>query len=126
MLSEEERKKGFVRPVRKSYQHVGLPGPEFPLRDLTEEEKVRFAQWNYVKFEAYPESRLPITGNFWTQDRLDKIGKGCGSVTIMGLALAETYARDPSFYGATMCCICRKHLPVSEFVWEGTNERVGS
>lgn len=50
----------------------------------------------------------------------------CGAVTTMGLALSETYARDPSFYGATFCCNCRGHFPVAEFKWEGTNEKVGS
>jgi hypothetical protein len=44
----------------------------------------------------------------------------CGSVTTMGPAIAETYARQPSFYGATYCCTCRMHRPVGadgEFVW---------
>lgn len=55
----------------------------------------------------------------------------CGSVTTMGGAIAETYARNPKFYGATYCCHCRMHLPVSEFRWvetDGTTsiERVGS
>ena len=30
----------------------------------------------------------------------------CGSVTTMGLELAETYARDPGFYSGTMCVNC--------------------
>lgn len=56
----------------------------------------------------------------------------CGTVTYMSRELAETYARDPKFYGATYCCGCRKHLPVSEFVWtlssveDGPDEVVGS
>lgn len=74
VLTPEERAKGFVRPLRRSYRHVG----------------------------------------------------GCGTVTTMGQAIAETYARDPGFYGGTFCCECRKHLPLAEFVWEGTNEVVGS
>lgn len=44
----------------------------------------------------------------------------CGSVTTMGHTIAETYARDPSFYGATFCVHCQKHRPVGEageFVW---------
>ena len=44
----------------------------------------------------------------------------CGAVTTMGRALAETYARDPHFYGATFCATCRNHFPVGEdgeFVW---------
>jgi len=67
VLSEEERRKGFVRPVRRSYKHLT-----------------------------------------------------CGTVTTMGLALAETYARDPYFYSGTFCVHCRSHFPVGEdgeFVW---------
>lgn len=53
----------------------------------------------------------------------------CGTVTTMAQAIAETYARDPHFYGATYCCACRMHLPVGEngeFVWDGTDEKVGT
>ena len=45
---------------------------------------------------------------------------GCGVVTKMGLALSETYAREPSFYGATYCVGCRMHKAVGEngeFYW---------
>lgn len=78
VLTDEERAKGFIRPVRKSYVHVGIDG------------------------------------------------NGCGVVTTMGLAIAETYARDPKFYTGTFCVGCKKHLPVGEFVWDGTEEVVGS
>lgn len=50
----------------------------------------------------------------------------CGAVTTMSRALAETYARDPRFYGATCCVRCSMHRPVSEFTWDGTDEVVGS
>ena len=50
----------------------------------------------------------------------------CGTPTTMALALAETYARDTKFYGATYCCVCRMHRPVGEFTWKGTHEIVGS
>ena len=76
VLSDEERAKGFVRPVRDSYVH----------------EK-------------------------------------CGTVTTMGRALAETYAREPSFYIGTFCVSCRAHFPVGatgEFVWKNTSEKVGT
>jgi hypothetical protein len=127
VLPESERAKGFVRPVRHSYVHVGLAVPANPLRDLTEEEKERYGQYGYVQYEAYPPSETSsITGRFWTQADLDKIARGCGVQTTMGDALAQTYARDPSYYGATFCCGCHKHLPVAEFVWDGTDERVGS
>jgi hypothetical protein len=129
VLSEAERARGFVRPVRRSYRHVGIAGPQHPLRGLTEEEKERHRGCNYVVYETYPESERPVLGKYWTQAQLDSVGKGCGAVTTMGLALAETYARQPTFYGATYCCTCSKHRPVGaggEFVWDGTNERVGT
>jgi hypothetical protein len=72
-LCPEERKKGFVRPVRQTYTHLK-----------------------------------------------------CNTDTHMGLALAETYARDPGFYGGTFCCYCRTHFPLDEFVWEGTDEKLGT
>lgn len=74
VLSDDERAKGFVRPVRRSYVHAD----------------------------------------------------GCGTLTTMSQGIAETYARDPKFYGATYCVGCRMHLPVTEFTWDGTSERVGS
>lgn len=76
VLSDEERAKGFVRPVRQTYRH-----------------------------------------------------ETCGTTTTMGLAIAETYARQPTFYSGTFCVHCRGHFPVGpkgEFVWDGTNEKVGS
>ena len=55
VLSEEEKAKGFVRPVRTEYVH-----------------------------------------------------DTCGAATKMGVSIAETYARDPKFYGSTYCVKCRK------------------
>jgi hypothetical protein len=76
VLAEEERAKGFVRPVRRIYRHLK-----------------------------------------------------CGSTTTMGQTIAETYARQPSFYSGTFCCACSAHFPVGkdgEFVWQGTDEKVGT
>lgn len=123
VLSEAERAKGFVRPVLCSYVHVGIR-PQHPLRDLTDEERERYGVANYVKFEEYPPPReSSAIGRFWTQKDLDS---GCGSTTTMGRALSETYARNPKFYGATFCCACNDHFPVAEFIWQGTQDRVGS
>ena len=68
VLSDEERAKGFIRPLRRSYVH-----------------------------------------------------EVCGGATRMGHAIAETYARNPHFYGATYCVHCQMHKPVGadgEFVWD--------
>lgn len=67
VLSAEERAKGFVRPVRRSYIHLV-----------------------------------------------------CGGVTTMSQGIAETYAANPAFYGATYCCACQQHCQVGEngeFLW---------
>lgn len=74
VLSEAERAKGFVRPLRRRYVHVD----------------------------------------------------GCGALTTMSLALCETYACQPDFYGATYCVGCRMHRPVAEFRWDEDGQVVGS
>jgi len=72
VLSDEERAKGFVRPVRRTYVH----------------EK-------------------------------------CGTATTMAQSIAETYARNPNFYGGTYCAGCQDHFPVGghgEFIWSTPRE----
>ncbi len=67
VLSEAERARGFIRPVRRSY-------------------------WHSV----------------------------CGTVTTMHQTIAETYAANPGYYGATYCVACGLHRPVGpggEFHW---------
>lgn len=128
VLSDEERAKGWVRPYRDTYKHVGMQ-PKYPLRDLTQEEHQRYnveRQDSYVKFEDYPpEARggSSVIGRFWTQKQLDTLG--CNTTTTMGRALSETYARDPHFYGSTYCCACCMHRPVAEFRWIEKDGSVG-
>ncbi len=124
VLSEDERAKGFVRPIRHSYKHVGIK-PQYPLIELTDEQKEKWGDI-YAKFEQYPESESPKTGRYWTQAEINRMGKGCGEITTMGQALAETYAREPHFYGSTYCAVCRMHKPVAEFVWVTDGTPVGS
>lgn len=128
VLSDEERAKGFIRPVRRSYVHVGRPGPKFPFRNLTDEEQDRYSNSGYVRYEPYPETENGPLGRFWTWAQLEAVDKGCGAATTMGQDIAETYARQPAFYGSTYCVSCAMHLPVGadgEFVWDdGT--RVGT
>lgn len=123
VLSDEERQKGFIRPYRDVYRHVGIR-PQYPIVDLTPEEHERYDKYGYVKFEKYPETGEGITnGRFWTQAQLES---GCNGETRMGQALSETYARDPKFYGATFCSTCGKHFPVAEFIWVADGQVVGS
>lgn len=139
VLSEEERAKGFVRPVRNKYIHRGKKiDREGTLQTLDEhygddlEYKKQLQKDGYVAFLKYPESKSPAIGRILTQKELDNINSskeyagGCGVETRMGDALSETYAANPKFYGATFCCGCNKHLPVNEFIWSDTDEEVGS
>ncbi len=119
VLSESERAKGFVQPVRHSYVHVGIR-PKYRIRDLTAEEKSEYP--DAVAFEEYPESERPVTGRYWSKEDLES---GCQLSTKIDGKIAETYARSPKFYGATYCAICRDHFALKEFVWEGTDIRVG-
>lgn len=97
---------------------------------------------------AAPEAIDPSTGqhtSYWVLSKEER-AKGfcrpvrnsykhlkCGTVTTMGQALAETYARDPSYYGSTFCVSCRAHFRVGEtgeFVWMDashvTTDKVGT
>lgn len=78
-------------------------------------------QESYLVLSAEERSR-----GFVRPFRDSYVHKTCGSLTKMAKPIAETYARNPKFYGGTFCVQCQKHLPVSEFVWDGTDDLVGS
>ena len=143
VLSEEERAKGFIRPVSRTYIHVGkkierdeegrllgrlikIDEPDYPKNEYYTKEK------GYGGYIMYPKNdATSVVGRYIKFDELNAIIErkkyygGCASATTMGLALSETYARDPKFYGSTYCCACRMHLAVAEFEWED-GEIVGS
>ncbi len=107
VLCEEERKKGFVRPYRDAYKHVGIRNGGCN---------------NYKRPDGVMGGPCLLCGASQPEHHVD----GCGTVTTMGRALSETYARDPHFYSATFCVTCNRHLPVAEFVWTADGARVGS
>jgi len=121
VLTPEERAKGFVKPVRRSYLHAGPQPAPANLRDLTAEEAERYSRFGYVKFEPYSEGSQCL-GKYWTQAELDRAGERCGAVTTMAQSIAETYSRNPRFYSGTFCCACGKHYPLNEFTWEPDGE----
>lgn len=138
VLSEEERQKGFVRPVRDTYIHIGKKLRYAGIDKMLDKEEQDEMKRKYPSKEPYiavlginDSQGKHLGGSYVTQKEFDawKSGKligGCNTETRMGNALAETYARDPKFYGATFCCGYNKHLPVDEFVWKGTNQKVGT
>ncbi len=120
VLSEEERAQGFARPVRNSYLHSGA-GP-FCGKPHTN------ADGTVSKCTGQPDHQDECVS--WIIERFfERREKGCGGVTEMGSSIAETYARDPSFYDSTWCVRCQGYFPVGEFgefVWDGTEEKVGT
>lgn len=76
VLTVEERHKGYVRPVRRTYRHTK-----------------------------------------------------CKTTTSMSQSIAETYARDVSFYSGTYCVACKGHFPIGaegEFEWIDDGTKVGT
>jgi hypothetical protein len=41
----------------------------------------------------------------------------CGYTTKVSTDLAETCARNPSFYSGTFCVHCKAHFPLAQFTW---------
>jgi len=72
-------------------------------------------------------SELEIKKGFMRPVRHSYVHDKCGVETKMPNRIAETYARDPKFYGSTFCCAnkCKEYFPVSEFKWDN-GETVGS
>jgi len=129
VLCPEERAKGYVRPLRRSYLHVGTK-----LRGTLEMlEKPYHSEDTGKIYVAVDRFQVGETraGTYLTQQDVDRIKLkgsygGCDVKTDMSLSLCETYARDPKFYGSTFCCGCGKHLPVGEFMWVEDGQVVGS
>lgn len=127
VLSEEERAKGFVRPVRQEYQHVGqaVCGKYGPNDEKTMGGMVYICirepghEGDCQHFRGLPQPEAEAAHR---NQRLP----GCDAITKMALSIAETYARDPKFYSGTYCIGCRVHLPLNQFVWKDTNEVVGT
>lgn len=134
VLSEDERAKGFVRPYRDSYVHVGRKYSD-GIRMLDKPEKSDYNGKTYVAianiFMKNEDGTTSRGGTYITQEELDQYNEtggyigGCGTKTTMAREISETYARNPSFYGATFCCGCNKHIGVHEFKWTD-GEMLGS
>ncbi|HZR02403.1 MAG TPA: hypothetical protein VFA81_04420 [Burkholderiales bacterium] len=128
VLTPEERAKGFVKPVRRSYLHVGASPLPAGTRDLTPEDLKRYG-WAadeppFIKYVEFPPGSKSL-GRFFTKEEVERAGKRCGAVTTMALSIAETYARNPRFYSGTFCCRCGAHFDLKEFTWEPDGEPMG-
>lgn len=92
-----------------------VPGAPAPIDEKTGMHK---DYWILSKEERAKGFIRPVRNSY--------VHKPCGGLTKMHNSFAETYARDPKFYGSTFCCGCKGHFPVGEFTWDGSNELVGS
>lgn len=121
VLPEEERAKGYIRPLRFSYTHAGrlvCGKPKNKNPDQLEGEEVPDI---WVCLGA-PGHEGPCGTPGYGRNR-NVIG--CQTSTRMPASIAETWAADPKYYGETFCVGCKKYLPVGEFVWDGSIERLG-
>lgn len=50
----------------------------------------------------------------------------CGALTVMKRDSAIALAIVPGFYTEVYCSGCQRTGPVTEFIWDGTREVVGS
>lgn len=119
---EAARRQPADRPYRDRYTHVGV-GPKNPTRPLTADEQARYTEFGYVAFEPNLDEGSAVVGRFWTAAQL---AGGCGTQTVIGRAIADTYRVSPRTYGATFCCGCGRHFPVEEFRWDADGTVVGS
>lgn len=108
-----------VEPVDRSQRQMSDGRPV--ARDHREINPATGQQKGYVVLTLEERAR-----GFARPVRRSYTHRVCATTTRMGLALAETYARDPGFYSGTFCCACRAHFPLAEFFWDGTTEVVGS
>ena len=107
-----------VPPVDRT-QRVLTDGS--PVTEDHREIKSNGMQKAYVVLSAEERAK-----GFVRPVRQSYVHKTCGVVTHMGLALAETYARDPGFYSGTFCVSCKAHFPLDQFTWDGTDEVLGT
>lgn len=134
VLSKEEIAKGFVRPIRKSYIHKGrFYGKDLEVTMLDKPQLSQDGLRTYVALiPIFDKDGIKLGSSYITEEELKQYKEtngyvgGCEALTTMVLEIAETYARNPKFYGATFCCGCSKYINVNEFVWAGTDEKVGS
>lgn len=112
IVSSDECASGLVR---RTYRHAGIPGPTYPLHDLTDGERGTYGV-DYVACEMFPGGRR----RFWTQKQLDSVGRGCGAETTIASHVAAMYARAPAFLEYAYCATCRRRCPTGadgELVW---------
>lgn len=116
-----------MRPVRRSYVHAGL-GPVCGKAATHPPIGLEGTPHRWVCSD--PLGHEGECSHWWMEETVART-RGCNVTTSMPQAIAETYAREPAYYGTTHCAHCKLYLPVGHFVWcdpDGTRttQRVGT
>lgn len=97
----------------RKYIHVGNKVPTTNMRELTRAERARYNDYRYIGFVPYPESMHPKKGMFI---RHDDIAHQCGKPTKSdGVDLDVDHL---------WCHGCKDIVPIDQFVWEDTWDRI--
>jgi hypothetical protein len=110
-MDQERLKKSTTtdgRPAAPGFEDAPAPQPINPISGQHE------AYWVLSAEERAKGFVRPVRDTY--------VHVKCGTQTHMGRALAETYARDPNYYGATFCVACRSHFQLitsdgAQFFW---------
>lgn len=98
MQAERQLVSGAVVPVDRSHAEINAAtGQQRDYVVLTPEKRAQ----GFVKPVRYSYVHLV-----------------CQTSTRMASAIAETYARQPTFYSGTFCAHCRQHFSLDQFEWE--------
>jgi hypothetical protein len=120
---EKRREDAAAIPVDRSARELAS-GESVPTDQSHAELKENGQQKDYVVLSAAERAK-----GFVRPYRDAYRHLTCGKITTMGRAIAETYARDPTFYSGTFCTTCVGHFPVGEngeFVWYEMNGTTGA
>lgn len=112
-MSERQLTDGSPVPADGSHANLRPDGQQEGYVVLSPEERaqgfVKPLRASYIHTGAHPK----MAGRILIQPDRD----ACGTITRMGISIAETYAREPSFYSGTFCASCKKHFKLTEFRW---------
>lgn len=108
-------------PQEAAKPHIELSGGRPITPDFREIDPATGQQKGYVVLS--PDERAK---GFVRPVRLVYTHLRCGTDTRMSQDIAETFARDPTFYRSTFCIHEKSQFPLSEFVWKGTSIPMGT
>lgn len=125
---ETEAPRKVLRPTisaKSKSDLVLLDGSEVPANGSHVRKRADGQQNSYVVFSDRKLAATPLVRP--VQYKIRHLA--CLSVTEMHEKMAQTLARDPSFYKAFFCIKCRAHFKIGrdgEFLWHNSDQKVGT